>query len=265
MTDAATRFHDLHQGPDILILPNAWDAMSAKLVEGAGAKAIATSSAAVAWSHGYADGHALPAELLVRTISEIVRVVKVPVTCDAEGGYAETAGGAADNIRRLIDCGAIGINLEDGKEPHELHLKKIAAIREMASKANVKLFINARTDVYLKGLVPADQRLAETLRRAKAVIAAGADGVFVPGAAADDIPTLAKEILAPLNIMGWSGVPNAKTLQGMGVRRLSAATNIARAAWAAANTATKAFLGDGDCDALTARGDASANYNALFT
>jgi 2-methylisocitrate lyase-like PEP mutase family enzyme len=262
---AAAAFHALHKGPDILILPNAWDAMSAKLVEQAGARAVATSSAAVAWSHGYADGHDLPIDLLVRTVSEIVRVVKVPVTCDAEGGYADTAQGAADNIRRLIDAGAAGINLEDGKEAHELHLRKIAAIRAMASKAGVNLFINARTDVYLEGLVPAEQRLAEALRRGKAIVAEGADGVFVPGAAAGDIPTLAKEIPAPLNIMGWSGVPNAKALQAMGVRRLSAATNIARAAWAAANAAAKAFLSDGDCEALTARGEPGANYNALFT
>jgi 2-methylisocitrate lyase-like PEP mutase family enzyme len=264
MTDTAAAFHALHSGPQILILPNAWDAMSAKLVEAAGAKAVATSSAAVAWSHGYADGHALPIDLLVRTIGEIVRVVKVPVTCDAEGGYADTAAGAAENVRRLIDAGAAGINLEDGRDPHELHLKKIAAIRAMSAKTGVRLFINARTDVYLKGLAPKDQAVAETLRRAKAMLAEGADGVFVPGAAAADIPTLAKEIPAPLNIMGWSGVPNAKTLQGMGVRRLSAATNIARAAWAAANAATKAFLSDGDCEALTARGEPGANYNALF-
>jgi 2-methylisocitrate lyase-like PEP mutase family enzyme len=261
---AAETFHALHKGPNILILPNAWDAMSAKIVEGTGAKAIATSSAAVAWGHGYADGHELPFELLLRTVGEIVRVVKLPVTCDSEGGYAETPEGAAENIRRLIDAGVVGINLEDGREAHELHLKKIAAIRKAASASGVNLFINARTDVYLKGLTSGEKRLSETLRRAAAMRDAGASGVFVPGAAAADIPALAKDIPLPLNIMGWSGVPKAAELQAMGVKRLSAATNMARAVWAALAKASKTYLFDGDNDALTALGEPGADYNALF-
>lgn len=261
---AAETFHALHKGPNILILPNAWDAMSAKIVEGAGAKAVATSSAAVAWSHGYADGHHLPFELLQRTIGEIVRVVKVPVTCDSEGGYAETPGGAAENIRRLIDAGAVGINIEDGREPHEIHLKKISAIRKAAEASGVHLFINARTDVYLKALVPAEKRMSETLRRAAAMRDAGASGVFVPGAPAAEIARLVKEVPLPLNVMGWAGVPKAADLQAMGVRRLSAATNMARAVWAALAKSTKMYLFDGDNDALTAQGEAGADYNALF-
>lgn len=260
----AETFHALHKGPQILILPNAWDAMSAKIVEGAGARAIATSSAAVAWSHGYADGHHLPFELLRNTAAAIVRVVKAPVTCDSEGGYAETPETAAANIRKLIDVGVVGINLEDGRDAHELHLKKIAAIRKMADAAGVNLFINARTDVYLKGLAPADKRLGESLRRAAAFQGAGASGVFVPGAPAADIPALAKEIPLPLNIMGWAGVPNAAALQGMGVRRLSAATNIARAAWATVAKAARTYVFDGDNEALAAMGEDGADYNALF-
>lgn len=261
---AAETFHALHKGPNILILPNAWDAMSAKIVEGAGAKAIATSSAAVAWGHGYADGHDLPFELLLRTVGEIVRVVKLPVTCDSEGGYADTPEGAAANIRKLIDAGVVGINLEDGRDAHDLHLKKIAAIRKAAQDSGVNLFINARTDVYLKGLTSADKRLGETLRRAKGLHDAGASGVFVPGATPADIPALAREIPLPLNIMGWSGVPKAAELQAMGVRRLSAATNMARAVWATLAKSAKMYLFDGDNDALTAQGEAGADYNALF-
>lgn len=263
MSNAET-FHALHKGPQILILPNVWDAMSAKIVEGAGAKAIATSSAAVAWSHGYADGHDLPFELLLRTAGEIVRVVKAPVTCDSEGGYAETPDAAAQNIRRLIDAGVVGINLEDGREPHDLHIRKIAAIRQAANASGVNLFINARTDVYLKSLAPADKRVGETLRRAAAMRDAGASGVFVPGAPAADIPALAKEIPLPLNVMGWAGVPSAMELQGMGVKRLSAATNMARAVWATLAKSAKMYLFDGDNDALTAMGETGADYNALF-
>ena len=261
---AAEHFHALHKGPSILILPNAWDAMSAKIVEGAGAKAIATSSAAVAWAHGYADGHHLPFELLLRTAAEIVRVVKVPVTCDSEGGYADTPEAAAENIRRLIDIGVVGVNLEDGRDAHDLHTRKVAAIRKAAAASGVDLFINARTDVYLKGLVSAEKRLAESVRRGAALKDEGASGIFVPGAAASDIPALVKEIQLPLNIMGWAGVPKAAELQAMGVRRLSAATNMARAAWATLAKSAKMYLFDGDNDALTAMGEAGVDYNALF-
>lgn len=260
----ADTFHALHKGPQILILPNAWDAMSAKIVEGAGAKAIATSSAAVAWSHGYADGHKLPFELLLRTAAGIVRVVKVPVTCDSEGGYADTPDGAAENVRRLIDVGVVGINVEDGRDAHDLHVQKVAAIRKAAQAAGVNLFVNARTEVYLKGLVPADRRKDESVRRAMALRDAGASGVFVPGAPASDLPALAKAIPLPLNVMGWSGVPKAVELQAMGVRRLSAATNVARAAWATVAKAAKMYLFDGDNEALTALGEDGADYNALF-
>jgi 2-methylisocitrate lyase-like PEP mutase family enzyme len=260
----ADAFHALHAGPQILILPNAWDAMSAKLIEAAGAEAVATSSAAVAWSHGYADGHHLPFAHLCDTVRAIVRVVRVPVTVDSEGGYAPAPAAVAENIRRLIDLGAAGVNLEDGREEHDLHLAKVTAVRTAAEKAGVNLFVNARTDVYLKALVPAGERLAEALRRITRLRDAGASGAFVPGAPAADIPALVKEQPLPLNVMGWTGVPKAADLQAMGVRRLSAATNIARAAWAAANAAAKAFLDGGDSEALTARGEPGADYNALF-
>ena len=124
--DAET-FHALHR--DFLILPNAWDAGSARIVQEAGAKAVATSSAAVAWAHGYADGHGLPVSILVTTVQEIARVVSVPITVDAEGGYSDDPAEVQKNISKLIDVGGVGINLADGKWPHDLHLKKIEAAR----------------------------------------------------------------------------------------------------------------------------------------
>ena len=125
----AAAFNALHAS-GLLILPNAWDAGSARLIETLGARAVATSSAAVCWAHGYADGHHLPVDFLITTVREITRVVSIPVTCDFEGGYADDPATVAENIARVIDAGAVGINIEDGNAPPELLARKIAAVRE---------------------------------------------------------------------------------------------------------------------------------------
>ena len=260
--DAAV-FHALHT--DFLILPNAWDVASAKVMELAGAKAIATTSAGVAWAHGFADGHHLPFAKLVTTIEEIARVVAVPISADAEAGYADDPRQVGENIAALIGAGAAGINIEDGKSPHELHLRKIEAAREAAIRAGVNLYINARTDVYLKQLVPAEQAVAETTRRGRACKEAGASGLFVPFAVkGEEIKAIAEAVDMPLNIISWAGVPNAASLKALGARRLSAGTKIASAALRAAREAAADFLADGDSDALAARAGASVNYNAMF-
>jgi 2-methylisocitrate lyase-like PEP mutase family enzyme len=259
----ADAFHQLHN--DLLLLPNAWDAASARVTQDTGAKAIATSSAAVAWSQGYADGHHFPPERLVTVVADIARVVTVPITCDAEGGYSDDPKQAAENITAIINAGAVGINLEDGKQPHELHLKKIEAIRNAAERAGVNLFINARTDVYLKQLVPAEQAQAETLRRAKAIKEAGASGLFVPGLRERaGIEAVVKGAGLPLNLMALPGLPPAAELKTLGVKRLSAATSIFNAAMAAAIAATEEFLRDGNGDTLWSRRGTPPDYNKLF-
>ena len=262
--ETAATFHALHhQG--LLILPNAWDAASARVTQDIGARAIATSSAAVAWSQGFADGHHFPTERLVTVISDIARVVSVPITCDAEGGYSDDPKQAAENIGKLIDAGAVGINLEDGKWPHELHLRKIEAIRAVAEKKGVNLYINARTDVVLKNLVPAEQAIEETLRRAAAIEQAGGSGLFVPGIAhAPQITAIVEGTTLPLNIMARPEAPDATHLRALGVRRLSAATSLFNVAMAAARDAAEDFLRDGDSDALWHRRGTPADYNKMF-
>ncbi len=260
----AAQFHALHR--DLLILPNAWDAGSARVIQEAGATAIATSSAACAWAHGFADGHHFPPEKLVTILEEIARVVSVPITCDAEAGYADTPEGAAENVRKFIGAGAVGINLEDGKQPHELHLRKIEAIRAAAEQAGVNLFINARTDVILKQLVPAEQAIEETLKRAAAIKSAGASGLFVPGiASVQDITAVVRGTDLPLNVMGRPGAPNAATLRELGVKRLSAATGMFNVAIAALTEAATDFLATGDSEALWAKRGNPLDYNKLFT
>ena len=259
----AAAFHKLHD--DLLILPNAWDAASAKAVEIAGAKAIATSSAAVAWANAKADGHHLPVEILIKTIGDIERAVKLPITADAEGGYSDDPVKVAANVVKLIQAGAVGINLEDSTEPHELHLKKIEAARAAAEREGVNLFINARTDVYLKKLVPEEQAGDETLRRAKAIREAGASGLFVPFVTdAGEIGTFVQSVGLPLNVMAKPGLPNAAELRALGVKRLSAATALYNVAMEAVRGAAAEFLAAGDAGALYGRVGKPPNWNELF-
>lgn len=265
-TAKAELFRKLHEGPEVLVLPNAWDAASAAVMADAGAKALATSSAAVAWAYGYPDGDVLPMDLVIATIAASVKAAgDTPVTADIEGGFTDDLDELSRNIARVIEAGAVGINLEDGGRDPALHARKVAAVRAQAAKQGVPLFINARTDVYLRGLAEGEAAYEESVRRAALYVEAGADGIFVPGAADPAlIGRLAAAIMRPLNVMGWVGVPKAAELQALGVRRLSSATNPFRVAYAAMGRAVEAYLRDGDPDALARAGEGAPNLQARF-
>lgn len=241
-------FEALHAGPDVLVLPNAWDGGSARVTEIAGAKAIATSSAAVAWAHGYPDGEALPFDILLNLVREISRVVSVPITADIEAGYAgeETV---ADNVEYLIDAGATGINIEDGTGSPDLLCDKIANIKQ---EHGSEVWVNARTDVYLHNLAEGEAAYEETLKRAKSYLEAGADSIFVPMAAGDELlARFAKAIPAPINVLAWPGVPPLAKLKEIGIRRLSAGSGIAKTSLGHIYGLTQAFLAEGRSEPLT--------------
>ncbi len=265
MSTQADTFRRLHAGPDLLILPNAWDAGSARIIETLGAPAVATTSAGVCWSHGYADGHHLPVDFLITTVREITRVISIPLTCDFEGGYADDPATVGENVARIIDAGAVGINIEDGREAADLLAAKIAAVRKAADRAGVPLFINARTDVYLKRLVEPEAMVETVLARAALYREAGADGLFAAGVVLPgDIATIAAGCGLPLNVMARRGLPKGPELQALGARRVSSATGLGRAALAALTAATTAFLASGDSDALAAADTVGIDYNKLF-
>jgi len=244
--DLATAFHDLHRGPALLLLANAWDVGSARLIESLGARAIATTSAGVAWAHGYPDGDALPAPFVIATAAAIARAVRVPVTMDIEGGYSDDPAAVGALTGALIEAGAVGINLEDGAGTPDLLCAKIAQCRRVATELGVELFINARTDVYLRGLVPEADRIAETCARAARYRDAGASGLFVPKLLEPAaITAIARATELPLNVLAWSGLPAATELATLGVRRLSAGSAIAEAAWGRIAALAGAFLRDG--------------------
>ena len=263
--DLATTFHGLHGGPDLLLLANAWDAGSARLIESLGARAIATTSAGVAWSHGYPDGDALPISLVVATTAAIARVVRVPLTVDIEGGYSSDPAAVARLAGALIEAGAVGVNLEDGTAAPDLLCAKIAQVRRMATELGVDLFINARTDVYLRELVPEAERIAEVCARAARYRDAGASGIFVPKVLEPAaISAIARAIELPLNVLAWPGLPASAELTGLGARRLSTRASIAQGALDRAAKLADGFLRDGRRESPADREVTSRELNALF-
>jgi 2-methylisocitrate lyase-like PEP mutase family enzyme len=228
--EKAERFAALHIKGSPLVLYNAWDAGSAKAVCDAGAPAIATSSWAVAAAHGYADGEKIPRHLVEQIIAPIVATIDIPVTVDFEGGYSDDDDILAENVARLLDLGVIGINFEDrvvsgnGLYSVERQSRRIEAIRKIADKRGVPLFINARTDLFLTAASGDDHsaHVEAAKTRAAAYAQAGASGFFVPGLRSEAlIGELCKAATLPLNVMVMEGLPSGPRLSELGVARVS--------------------------------------------
>ena len=243
--ETVAHFRQLHARRP-LILPNAWDAASARVIEAAGAPAIATTSAGVSWSFGRADGQRLRREEMLQVMGNIVESVRVPVSADMESAYGNGSGrDVADTVQALVSMGVAGINLEDspGHEGQVLlapeeQAERIRVARRSATSASGDLLINARTDVYLFQVGDPKTRLAATVERARLYRRAGADCVFVPGVVdVNTVAELVKAIEGPLNIMAIPGAPSAKQLGEVGVARVSVGPWIAQAALTAAQRA----------------------------
>jgi 2-methylisocitrate lyase-like PEP mutase family enzyme len=224
----AETFLALHRTADPLVLFNAWDAATAKAIAKT-SPAIATSSGAVASALGYADGENVPLDTVAGLVSRITAAVSVPVSVDLEAGYGDTPDAAAASAARILQAGAVGINIEDGLSggTRQLasalqHAAKIRAVRNTAQRLGVHLFINARTDPFLLKFGSPEECLNEVVRRAKVYADAGADGLFVPGLT--DLALIERLVqLAPLpvNIMVTQGIPEIPDLALVGVRRVS--------------------------------------------
>lgn len=245
-SSATQTFHALHRGSSVLVLPNAWDAGSAAIFRSLGAAAIATTSAGLAWSCGFADGDALPVQNLLFAVDEILGVAgNLPLSVDVEGGYSHDPADVADNVGRLADMGVAGINIEDGGgDPAEL-VAKIEAI----AKRSPGLFVNARVDVYLREIARGDAAVRETIERGKRYAAAGASGLFVPGASdPGDLKAIAAGVDLPLAVFAVPGLAPARQLFDLGVRRLSAGESLAAMAYGSARDAAQKFLSAGVSD-----------------
>lgn len=257
-SEQVARFRQLHTRRP-LVLPNAWDAASARVIEAAGASAIATTSAGVSWSFGRRDGQKLRREEMLQVIGNIVKSVNVPVSADMESGYGHGSGkDVADTVQALIAMGVAGINIEDspGREGQMLltpeeQAERIRTARQAAMSMGADLLINARTDLYLFEVGDAKTRLSAVVERARLYQGAGADCLFVPGVIdRSTITELVEAIEGPLNIMAMPGAPNAKQLGEIGVARVSVGPWIAQAALASAQRAVRELVEQGTYTSL---------------
>lgn len=224
-------FSRLHDGAQPLVLVNIWDPGSARTVAAAGAAALATGSASVGGALGYGDKEAVPLDAVLTHAASIVRAVDLPLSLDFEAGYAAGETGLADNIRRVVATGAVGINLEDGYpagdgtglRPLDEAVARIRAARAAANGALPGFWINARTDICLNAK-PAEHEacLADIIARGRAYAEAGASSFFVPGLR--DLGLIRQVCAAsplPVNVMAGPDASGFGALAGAGVRRIS--------------------------------------------
>lgn len=228
----AENFRTLHRAPPILLVPNCWDPMSGRIFEAAGFPAVATTSCGLAWALGYPDGQKAPWPEVVAATRRIAEAVRVPVSADTEEGYGDTPDAVSRNVAEIIRAGAIGINLEDGTPRPDQPVRtiedataRIRAARAAADGEGMPIVINARVDLYLKQVGDEASRFAETVKRAEAYLAAGADCIF-PFALADldVVRRLTAAIKAPINIVARAGTPPLRQLEAAGVARISTAS-----------------------------------------
>jgi 2-methylisocitrate lyase-like PEP mutase family enzyme len=257
-------FKALHTAAKPLVIPHSWDAASAALFARAGAQAVATSSASLAWSLGYADGGALPRHELLAAIARIQRVITIPLSVDLEDGYSDDPQAVASLVAEVAALGVAGINLEDGAGAPALLANKIAASRQ--ALGSTPLFINARTDVYLRGMATGEAATGMVLERAALYQAAGADGLFVPGmTSVDDTARIASQTPLPLNLMLLPRMPAIHSLFAVGARRFTAGPATFQTAYGHARTLAHALLADHDTAGLFTDGVAYDAMNTLFT
>jgi 2-methylisocitrate lyase-like PEP mutase family enzyme len=275
MRRRAQAFLDLHHGQEPLLLPNAWDVVSARLFQHAGFSAVATTSAGIAWSLGYPDGEHIPREEMLAVVARIAHALDVPVTADLEAGYGPAPEDVAETVRGAIAAGAVGMNLEDSRSGDgasaasplldtAAQIERVAAARATADAAGISFVVNARTDVFLRRVGAPEERVRLAAERANAYRAAGADVLFVPGVAdAATIGQLVREIAGPLNILATAGVPDLAELARLGVARVSVGGGPYRTALATVARSAAELRRTGSFAALLAGELTHAELNAL--
>jgi 2-methylisocitrate lyase-like PEP mutase family enzyme len=233
LAEKTLRFRQLHSGPKMLVLPNAWDAASARVFESAGFPAIATTSGGVAQALGFADHEQAPVEEMLASETRITGAVSIPVTIDLEAGYGL---GPAEVVERLLAAGACGMNLEDSDHhgggllvDADAHAQRLAAVKAAARAAGVDLFLNARVDVFVRRAGSPEEQLAEGLRRARLYKAAGADCIYPILLADESMIAQFVEAAGIVNINVRRGGPlSLERLASLGVRRVTYATSLFR-------------------------------------
>jgi 2-methylisocitrate lyase-like PEP mutase family enzyme len=263
----AEQLRQLHQGPRILVLPNAWDAASARIFEDTGFPAIATTSAGVAFALGYPDGQLIPRDEMLAAVKTIASSVQVPVTADLEAGYEDVAKTAMS----AIEAGAVGLNIEDmnhsegGLFSTSQQVEKIKTVRRVGESLGVRLVINARTDQYLAEIGDPATRFERACERLRAYIEAGADCVFAPGVTDEaTIGRLVTSLRFPLNVLAQPPSPPVAKLQELGVARVSTGAGIMRAAMGLTQRAAEELRDSGTYRAMFEGAMSWDKANGLF-
>lgn len=274
----AAQFRALHHEPTILLLPNVWDVVSAKLYEVDGFSAVGTTSAGIATSLGFPDGQRIGVRETAEVVERIAARVSIPISADIEAGYADSPDGIADAARAVLRAGAVGINIEDSLSgcgiDHYASLfdvsvqsDRIRAIRAMADKEGVGLVVNARTDVFLAGAESQDGKIGEAVRRGNAYLDAGADCVFVPDMGNLDreaIRALVARIDGPINVIAGENTPPIPDLEAIGVARLSFGPRPMRAALALLRAIGREWLEAGTYSRMNESALSYAEVNGWF-
>lgn len=256
LSEKASALRALHHGERPLVLANAWDAASARLVAEAGYPAVATTSAGIAYALGYADGERVSRKEMLQVVRRIVSAVSVPVTADLEAGYGPGPEAMARTTRELVAAGAVGLNLEDarGKSRRKLlppaaQVERVRAVRETGQALGVPVVINARTDTFQ--LAERARALTEAVERGNAYLEAGADCVFVPFVRDKEIiAELARSIHGPINILAGPGTPTVDELAALGVRRVSVGSAPMRATLGLARRIARDLRERGTCELI---------------
>ena len=268
----AIQLRELHYGPSILVLPNAWDTASARIFEQAGFRAIATTSSGVAASLGYPDGQKISRDMLVEVTQRITRVVECPVTVDIEAGYGDTTEEVLQTVKAVIDAGAVGINIEDSTKQQEkslvdvsLQVQLLKTIQETALSKEVPVVVNARTDVYLLAKGDPGSRFEQAVQRLNAYRQAGADCLFPIGVSdVHAIADLTKAINGPINILAGPTTPPIAELAQLGVARVSFASGPMRAVLARLRRIAHELLEQGTYTSMAEETLSGAEFRSLF-
>ena len=230
----AIRFSNLHHDDKMLVIPNAWSAGSALVFQKQGFKAIATTSAGIAYSLGYPDGEDISLDDLCLVVKQINRRISIPLSVDFERGYGNSIEEIKENVKQIILAGAVGINIEDGLvngnlEDIDYQTSIIKAIAELKQELDIPFVINARTCAYWLNVADEEGKFAIAIKRGNAFAKAGADCIFIPGPLNQEtVNKLVKEIEAPLNIIANPIFNNFDALNDMGVKRLSMGSGAVR-------------------------------------
>ncbi len=254
----------LHNNGKLLILPNVWNPIGARMLESKSFPAVATASAAIAESLGYSDGEQLKLDSMLDMIARIVRSVNVPVTADLEAGYSDSISGLQENISRLLDTGAVGINFEDSWDdsahlrPIPEQVERIQAVRAVAEKRGIPLVINARADSFFaEGFSSLEDRIEDVITRANAYLKAGADCTYPIGASdKETLKVLRQRINAPINVLASAKTASLKELQEIGINRVSFGPYVFRSLLAKESAMYDEFNNLGSYDIVT---------NGIFT